>query len=167
MLRIDLHRLRREGRTRLETEVGPEDPFWRGLDVEPGGPLAVHVEAQQAGEDVVVRGEIEGTFDLSCRRCLEPVRVSVEEEIGLLFREGEQEPDGEVLALPETGTELDLSEPIREQVILAVPRFAICREECRGLCPHCGTNLNVERCDCAVEETDERWAPLRRLKKDA
>lgn len=167
MLRIDLHRLRREGRLALETEVGSGDAFWQALDVSPGGPLAVRVEAQQAGEDVVVRGRIGGEFDLSCRRCLEPVRVSVDEEIGLLFREGEQEPDGEVLALPETGTELDLAGPIREQVLLAVPRFAICRDECRGLCPHCGTNLNEDECDCAVEETDERWAPLRRLKKDA
>lgn len=167
MLQIDLYRLRREGRTRLDAEIAPGDAFWQDLDVVPAAPLEVRLDAQQAGEDVVVRGALRGEFELACRRCLEPVTVSIDEEIGLLFREGEQEEDGEVLSLPETGTELDLSGPVREQVLLAVPRFAICREGCRGLCPQCGTSWNVATCDCTEDETDERWAPLRRLKKDA
>lgn len=167
MLRLDLHRLRREGRTRVDADVPVEAPFWDELDVTPTRPLEVRLEAQQAGDDVVVRGEVRGEFSLACRRCLDPVVVGIDEDLALLFREGEQDEDGEVLALPETGTELDLTGPVREQVLLSVPRFAQCREECRGLCPHCGTNLNEAACECTVEETDERWAPLRRLKKDA
>lgn len=170
MLVIDLNRLRREGRIRLDTDVAAEDPFWQNLDVTPRSPLRVRIEAQQAGHDVVVRGEIEGAFGLACRRCLEPVTVEIDEELGLLYREGELVEDdegGEVLTLPETGTELDLAGAVREHVLLAVPRYAHCREECKGLCPHCGTNLNEATCDCTVEESDERWAPLRRLKRDA
>lgn len=167
MLRIDLHRLRREGRTRLDADIGPENAFWQELDVAPAAPLEVRLEAQQAGADVVVRGSVRGRFALACRRCLEPVTVGLEEDVGLLYREGEVEEDGEVLALPETGTELDLAPAVREQVLLAVPRYASCRAECLGLCPQCGRNLNEGECDCRVEETDERWAPLRRLKKDA
>lgn len=169
MLVIDLNRLRREERVRLDTEVAPEDPFWHSLDVTPRSPLRVRLEAQQAGHDVVVRGRIGGTFGLGCRRCLEPVKVAIDEEIGLLYREGEEMDDagGEVLTLPETGTELDLAGAVREEVLLAVPRYAHCREDCRGLCPHCGTKLNEATCDCTVAEPDARWAPLRRLKKDA
>lgn len=166
MLRIDLDRLRRDGRVRLDEEIAPDAAFWHDLDVTPSGPLTVRVDAQQAGEDVVVRGSLAGRFELPCRRCLEPTAVSIDEELGLLFREGEQEEDGEVLALP-AGAQLDLAGPVREQVLLAVPRFAICREACRGLCPKCGTNRNEATCDCTDEETDERWAPLRQLKKDA
>lgn len=167
MLRIDLDRLRREGRTRLDADIPPGDPFWQDLDVSPKAPLAVRLEAQQAGEDVVVRGEMRGTFRMACRRCLEPVAVKIEEEIGLLYREGEQEADGELLSLPEKGTELDLGDPIREHVLLAVPRFVNCREDCKGLCPHCGIDRNKGTCACTEDEMDDRWGPLRRLKKDA
>lgn len=166
MLRIDLHRLWREGRATIQAEIPPEDAFWKELDVTPAGPLSVRLEAQQAGPDVVVRGEVEGRFGLACRRCLEPATVGIDEEVGLLYREGEAEEDGDVLALPETD-ELDVSVPVREQVLLSVPRYAYCREDCRGLCPHCGANLNEGTCGCTVEEEDERWAPLRRLRKDA
>lgn len=144
----------------------PEDAFWHELDVTPAGPLSVRLEAQQVNPDVVVRGELAGEFALACRRCLEPVTVGIDEAVGLLYREGEPEEDGEVLALPDSD-ELDLTGPVREQLLLAVPRYAYCREDCRGLCPHCGTNLNEATCGCRVEEEDERWAPLRRLKKDA
>lgn len=167
MLRIDLDRLRKEGRVRLDADVPVEDPFWESLDTAPAGPLVVRLEAQQAGPDVVVRGTIRGQFALSCRRCLEPVTAGFEEEVGLLYREGEVEEDGEVLSLPEKGTELDLTPAVTEQVLLAVPRYAYCREDCRGLCPQCGANRNEADCGCTEEETDERWAPLRRLKKDA
>jgi uncharacterized protein len=150
----------------MEAEVPPGDAFWHELDVTPAGTLSVELEAQPAGPDVVVRGQLVGEFALSCRRCLEPVTVAIDEPIGLLYREGEPEEDGEVLALPDSD-ELDVTGPVREQVLLSVPRYAYCRENCRGLCPHCGTNLNEATCGCTVEEEDARWAPLRRLKKDA
>jgi uncharacterized protein len=55
---------------------------------------------------------------------------------------------------------------VREQVLLAVPRYVLCREDCRGLCPTCGTNWNAAECECVTDEVDGRWAPLRRLKTD-
>ena len=168
MLLVDLNRVKRDGRARIDADIPPDDPFWQTLDLEPRSPLEVRLEAQQAGPDVVVRGTVAGTFGLECRRCLEPVTVAVEEEMGLLFRAGadlgEDEP-GDVLPLPE-GAQLDLSGPVREQVVLGVPRYVSCREECRGLCPTCGTNLNESACECASDEVDERWAPLRQLKRE-
>jgi uncharacterized protein len=166
MLLVDLNRLERDGRAWIETDLGPEDAFWDGLEVRPHGPLAVRLEAQQAGPDVVVRGTMAGEFDLECRRCLEPVVAGIEEEVGLLYQAGgggEESPD--VLALPRAAT-VDLSAPLREQVLVAVPRYVYCRAECAGLCPECGTNLNEGACSCASEEVDARWAPLRELSKD-
>ena len=168
MLHVDLNRLQRKGRARIDADIPPDSEFWADLGLEPRSPLEVRLEAQQAGPDVVVRGRVAGTFGLECRRCLEPVAVQIDEELGRLYRSGEdlaEDESEDVLPLP-AGSELDLSEPVREQVLLAVPRFVHCREECKGLCPRCGTNLNEATCDCTVDENDERWAPLRQLKSD-
>ena len=168
MLLVDLNRLEREGRARIDAEIPPDDGFWRALDVQPRSPLSVHLDVQQAGPDVVVRGHVEGRFGMDCRRCLEPVTVGIDEELGLLYRAGEtldeDEPE-DVLPLPK-GAELDLGDAVRELVLLGVPQYAYCREACQGLCPTCGTNLNESACDCASDELDERWAPLRQLKRD-
>ncbi|MFO7892651.1 MAG: DUF177 domain-containing protein [Longimicrobiales bacterium] len=168
MLLVDLNRLRREGRTRVDVDIPADAAFWQGVDLTPRSPLEVRLEAQQAGPDVVVRGEVRGTFEQSCRRCLAPVEVEIDEELGRLYRVGAELGDEEsedVLALPERG-ELDLSEAVREQVLVAVPRYVYCRAECKGLCPQCGTNLNESECDCTTDEMDERWAPLRQLQSD-
>lgn len=167
MLQVDLNRVRREGRARIDADVPPDAGLWSDTDLAPRSPLEVRLEAQQAGPDVVVRGRVKGTFGRECRRCLEPVEVEIDEELGRLYREGgdPEEESEDVLPLP-SGRELDLSDPVRETVVLAVPRYVYCREDCQGLCPQCGTDLNESSCDCATEEVDERWGPLRRLKSN-
>lgn len=168
MLHVDLNRLAREGRARIDADIPVDAAFWQDLDFTPRSPLAVRLEAQQAGPDVVVRGEVVGTFVRECRRCLEPVEVEVEEELGRLYREGTdlaEEESEDVLPLPRSA-ELDLSGPVREQVLLGVPQYVNCRPDCRGLCPKCGTNLNESTCGCTTYEMDERWAPLRQLKSE-
>lgn len=168
MLLVDLSRLGREGRARLDVEIPTDAAFWEDLEVTPRSPLEVHLEAQEAGPDVVVRGTVRGAFTQECRRCLAPVTVEIEEEVGRLYRAGnrlEDEESEDVLPLPRQA-ELDLSGPVREQVVLAVPRYVYCREDCQGLCPHCGANLNESECDCTTDELDERWAPLRQLQSD-
>ena len=168
MLHVDLNRLRREGRVRVDVDVPPDAEFWRDVEPTPRSPLEVRLEAQQAGPDVVVRGQVRGLFEQECRRCLEPVTVEVEEDFGRLYRAGdalEADESEDMLALPDDA-ELDLSEPVREQVMVAVPRYVYCRDDCQGLCPQCGTNLNESECDCTTDELDERWAPLRQLQSD-
>ena len=89
MLQVDLNRLRREGRVRIEEDIPPDSAFWAETDVRPQSPLEVRLEAQQAGPDVVVRGRVEGTFVLECRRCLDPVQVETGEELARVYREGD------------------------------------------------------------------------------
>jgi uncharacterized protein len=165
MLIVDLGRLEREGRVRLRAEIGPDDPIWGGLEFRFAGPVRVDLEAQQALRDVLVQGRVSGQIAHECRRCLEPLTVDVSEDLSMFFQAGIDETEaeaGEVYALPERG-DLDLGPAIREQVALAVPQFALCREDCRGLCPQCGSNLNEVDCGCVVEEVDDRWAALRRI----
>jgi uncharacterized protein len=165
MLKADLGLLQRRGRLPIEARVLPGDPLWAGSGIELEGPLAVALEAQQAGADVVVRGWLRGAVALSCRRCLEPVTETVDIEVTWLFRAGITEAEAqaeEVYALPERARELDLGPAVREQLVLSVPEFALCEEACRGLCPQCGANRNEADCACEEPAVDERWAALRR-----
>ncbi|HUF50285.1 MAG TPA: DUF177 domain-containing protein [Longimicrobiales bacterium] len=169
MLKVDLGLLARQHRIRIETEVPADDPLWETLPWRFAEPVLLRMDVQQAGADVVVRGRVQGLVELSCRRCLVPVGHELDEELTLLYRPGvagvEAEAE-EVYALPAKGGELDLTAALREHVLLAVPEFVICTEECRGFCPRCGTNLNQSSCDCADEEEDPRWAALRRLRSE-
>jgi len=169
MLTVDLVRLQRQRRARLDDDVAPEDPLWTGTDVHLARPLEVHLEAQLVGHDVVVRGELTGEAALVCRRCLVDMRVPIEEDVAVLYQAGvdpAEAEESEVYPLPARGTELDLAPMVREQVALAVPAFAICSDTCKGLCPTCGKNLNEGPCACAPAAGDDRWAALRRLKSD-
>ncbi len=169
MLKVDLGRLERQRRLRLDAELAADDPIWAGTGIDLARPLAVRLEAQQAGRDVVVRGRLEGEATLECRRCLTAVRVPIEEEVAVLYQadlDAVEAEAAEVYALPARGPELDLTPMVREQVVLAVPAFAVCAETCRGLCPTCGKNLNEGPCDCEPTGTDDRWAALRKLKSE-
>ena len=169
MLKVDLGQLARNKRLQIDASVPPDDALFHGVAFEMLGPLEVQLEVQQAGHDVVVRGRLDGEAGLACRRCLQAVSVPISEEVALLFREGVSEADAEdaeIYPLPEKGNELDLTHALREHLVLAVPEFAICREECKGLCPSCGTNLNENTCSCEPEHVDHRWAALLKLGKD-
>ncbi len=169
MLKVDLGRLERQHRLRLDAELAADDPIWAGTGIDLARPLAVRLEAQQVGRDVVVRGRFAGEVALECRRCLTAVRVPIEEDVAVLYQadlDAAEAEAAEVYPLPARGPELDLTPMVREQVVLAVPAFAVCAETCRGLCPTCGKNLNEGSCDCHPEVGDDRWAALRRLKSD-
>jgi uncharacterized protein len=169
MLKVDLGQVERDWKVSIDEQIPADAEIWTDSGISLAEPLTVTGEAQKAALDVLVRGRFSGVLAMECRRCLQPVRVPVEEEFTLLFRPGlkpEEAPDADAYPLPERGRELDLADALREHVLLAVPRFAICEETCRGLCPHCGTNLNDSSCDCTVEEKDPRWDALRNVKLD-
>lgn len=171
MLPLDLARLSREGTLRVQAEIPPDAPLWEGTGVRLQDPLRVDLKASetQSGE-VVVRGVIEGTLDQECRKCLDPVAVPLREEVTFVYAPpdllGGEEEDGEIRVLPAQASELDLEEPIREEVILVAPTYTQCDPGCKGLCPRCGADWNETTCECAVEEPDPRWDALRALKNE-
>jgi uncharacterized protein len=77
--------------------------------------------------------------------------------------EGDGEDDPAAYPIPEGTNVLDLREPIREELVLNVPPFPLCREDCAGLCDKCGADLNSGSCDCRPDR-DPRWAALEGLK---
>ena len=167
MLPLDLVRLSREGSLRVEGRIPPDAPLWEDTGIRLTEPLRVDLRASEAQSgEIVVRGEMVCSLANECRRCLDPVGVTLREEVTLIFAPLDGAADGEVRVLPTGAREVDLAEPIREEVILAAPAYVVCGPNCRGLCARCGADLNETTCECAVEEPDPRWDVLRALKSE-
>jgi len=120
-----------------------------------------------------VKGTIRYEQELSCSRCLKPSVEPVDRKFELLVLiepEREEEPEIEleeqdmsVLRLSEEV--LELQPILLEQLQLAVPMKVLCRQDCAGLCPKCGADLNEARCECRSEAVDPRWAALAELRE--
>jgi uncharacterized protein len=168
MLKVDLGRLNREGTVLVEARIPEDDALWQDSGVEWDGPVEVRLKVSYAGTgQVVVRGRVRGTLDQECRRCLRPVQGEFDEEVTLVYdadATAEESDGGEAFAFDPSSGNLDLSEAVRGEVILAMNPYVVCDPECRGLCPQCGANRNEVSCSCAAEEQDPRWEALRALK---
>ena len=169
MLKVDLGLLAQQHRIRIDAEVPVDDELWETFPWRFAEPVELRLDVQQAGADVVVRGEVRGQAELSCLRCLKPVHHPLDEEVTFVYRAGvapvEAEAE-EVYPLPEKARQLDLTEAVREHVLLAVPEFVNCDDACRGFCPQCGADLNETTCECRTQDEDPLWAALRRLRSE-
>ena len=163
MLRVDVSELAR-GPVDTRGELGQDDPLLEGLDVALGGPVVVTGRLQATGEGRCYwHGALRTVVTGECRRCLTPVAVEVTADADALFtQEREALDDPDAYRLAPDATEIDLAPAVREELLLAVPRFLLCREDCRGLCPRCGRDLNAGPCGCAPD-ADPRWQSLQSL----
>ena len=154
---------------RVEGEIPLDDPIWEGMELGLLEPLRVELAATAVGDGVWVHGHIRTRVALNCRRCLAPVEWAIEEPVSLLFESLDEsealELEGELYPLPR-GNEIDLREPLREQLLLHLPDYVACREECRGLCPHCGANRNETECGCVAARVPGPWDALKNVKFD-
>ncbi|HXE58925.1 MAG TPA: DUF177 domain-containing protein [Gemmatimonadales bacterium] len=150
MLSVEVRELRR-GPVETDGIVQPDDPLFEGLGIELVGPLAVHGRLQATGSDEYFwRGRLTGRVRLECRRCLVEITHAVEAEVSALFSaDPDAADDPSVYPLAPSAPEVDVSAAVREELALAVPAYALCREECAGLCPTCGADLNAGPCRCA------------------
>lgn len=112
---------------------------------------------------VRVRGRLGAPVEMECRRCLDRIARKVEVDLDLRFDPDigpEDETDG-LYELDPDAAELDLLPALREELLLALPEFPLCKADCKGICPTCGTNRNEGDCDCRVDAADSRWDVLR------
>ncbi len=141
----------------------------------PGGRVRGRVELAD-GATVHIRGPLAAAVELECGRCLERYAASLDQELDLFYlprSPGQQEEQEDEVALSDRdvvvgyydGERLDLGDVLREQLYLTLPLKRLCREDCRGLCPTCGKNLNTGACGCPPPEQpeDPRLSPLRGL----
>lgn len=162
MLSFDLRSLDAKAAI-VEGELAPDDDVWQEGDHRPAGPITVSGRISAAGDGRYYwSGRLAGAVEMDCRRCLEPVRVDVDEEAHMLFAEAEDEEadDPDIFRIPPGAGSLDVRPAVREQWLLVAPAFVLCREDCKGLCAKCGADLNAGACACAPA-TDSRWDALR------
>jgi uncharacterized protein len=123
-------------------------------------------------KDIRLRGRLSAELELQCARCLEPVPQQVRREFELLYRPLGADAGRDELSVTDAEAEIGyyqgegllLEDVLREQILLALPLKITCREECKGLCPLCGKNLNQEQCSCSTEVEDPRWAALKEVR---
>jgi uncharacterized protein len=142
------------------------------------GQAHAELELTAEGSSVFARGSIDGWVEVACSRCIGAVRVAIHERVHVTFLPRNQvpqdfeldddeeiEPTEDDLDLyPYDNDEVDLEPLLREQVILALPFAPLCRDDCKGLCTNCGTDLNQQSCDCNRNVVDPRLGPLKDLK---
>jgi uncharacterized protein len=110
---------------------------------------------------ILVQGTLHTELEAECNRCLEPIHVALEMPVEELFVYPPEPGDDYVLF--DDGI-LDLAPIVRQEVVLNTPIGALCRENCAGLCPECGANLNDGACGCEDAHIDPRLAALKELK---
>lgn len=153
----------------------PETAINRTLEEGPvhefrlAGPVSVEVSYYRAGTELFFAGEIEAPTIASCARCAEEFTTPNTRAFRYILvpralSDNGNERGDDLEFTVYDGDEVDLTPLVQEQVLLALPTHPLCKEDCRGLCPQCGINLNEHRCDCKVGQPDARLAFLRNLK---
>jgi uncharacterized protein len=166
MLSFDLRDLERNAAT-VDGRLAADDPVWQAIDTRPADGVHASGRLSKAGPGRYYwSGHIDGTASGSCRRCLIDASEPVREDVHVLYvGEGDEEvsDDPDAYQIPPRAMALDLTEAVREQWLLAAPKFFLCREDCKGLCPRCGADWNAGPCSCPPE-TDSRWEALRTVR---
>ncbi|HEV8482968.1 MAG TPA: DUF177 domain-containing protein [Blastocatellia bacterium] len=134
------------------------------------GRATLNLHASRDGDKVRLVGSLTAAVEIDCDRCLALVSMPVDKTFDLLYipplkaeEEKELEDDDLSVAFYQRQV-IDLDDLVREQIELTLPMGRLCREDCRGLCAECGTNLNEAECSCAANPADSPWGALGRLK---
>ncbi|MFL6374945.1 MAG: YceD family protein [Pyrinomonadaceae bacterium] len=134
---------------------------------------SAHFEGEffREGAQTHLRGMVTAKVGLLCTRCAEPLTRQLEIPFEDVFVNASYEPSEKDLEVPITDLDIqlvadehiDLIDVIREQILLNMPEQVLCKEDCKGLCPECGTNRNLKDCNCGEKDIDPRWAALKNL----
>jgi len=168
------------------------EPIDFDLELAPGA-VDLGEEAEQAGQltasgraevlheyrgprdivaDIRLKGSFAGRFQVPCARCVEPVEIPLAADFDLIFRPAgaDSEAPERSITAPETEIvyyqkdSLSLEDVLREQVLLSLPVRTLCKPDCKGLCPRCGENRNIQACSCEEGPSDPRWQALSGLR---
>jgi uncharacterized protein len=142
---------------------------YHGADFRQAAPLKVDVVAELNGSEIRIRGRVGTSLEACCDRCLVSVAIPVERDFDLSYRPVSTIARAEEVELPEDeldvgffpGDGIELADVVTEQVILSMPMKVICQADCRGLCPVCGANLNLEKCGCLPTQENSPFSILK------
>ncbi len=147
-----------------------DKPF---LDVELVRPVIAELHLNLIAEKVHIKGEINVVLQLFCSRCLEPFNFPIKATMDFMLVPRWLGPQTEALRLKREdmeveffdGVEINIDQAVAEQIFLNVPMKPICKPDCKGLCPICGTNLNKGRCSCGRPRFSPFYEAMQQLKK--
>lgn len=144
----------------LVENLGLEEPFTDKVNVD--------LNLQKLHNQVVLETKLNFKVKFECDRCSEDFNSTLSANYKMVYLFGnnpdEKEESLNVVYLPLDASEIKLDEDIHDYAMLAIPMKKLCKEDCKGLCPHCHKNLNEEACSCDNQEMDSRWMPLKDLK---
>jgi len=170
-MQLDLTKIR-QAQDRFERTLDPSQVAMRDDAYRIVAPVHLAFDIHKDKDKFRLVGLVQSELELPCSRCTEPYRFRVDQPFDLRYL-----PQSEASAEAETEVaeedletsfyrddQIDLNELVREQFYLALPMKPLCRDDCKGLCPQCGANLNTETCDCEHGWEDPRLAALKQFK---
>jgi DUF177 domain-containing protein len=173
-MQLDLTRYR-QPLTHFSKVFQPEDVGQEGDAYRIVAPVQVEMDIHKDKDRFRLEGTARTELELTCSRCLEPYTMPVDAAFDVRYLPASDGADGGEREVGEEDLDtsvyrddqIDLNEVLREQFYLALPMKPLCRADCQGLCPVCGTNLNKGTCSCKREWEDPRLAALKKLKADS
>jgi uncharacterized protein len=170
-MRVDVRELE-WGPLVLKGEVSEADLDFDASEIRVPSKIIVELRAERLAAEVRIRGRFIVEVEVPCSRCLEPVLFPIAAEFDQFYESNAEHPLQGEIALQEKDTEIgffsgdfiDVNDIVREQILLALPMKPICREDCKGLCPYCGKNRNLDSCNCESVFVDPRLVQLMKIK---
>ena len=132
--------------------------------------VSLRLDLDRRGGDIFIKGTVEARAVLGCSRCLKEYSLELEAPLELwCIVGGEPDAEGEedrenVMRVSAGAKFADLAGPVRTELLVLLPLKPLCDQDCKGLCPRCGIDLNASSCSCAPEGHDSRWDALNKIK---
>jgi DUF177 domain-containing protein len=134
------------------------------------GPARARLQVTRSDREVIVSGMLTAELELQCSRCLRDFRKLLDVPVNVVYHpidefadERRELKDEEMDMGFYRGEEIDLQELVREQVLLNMQMKPLCTENCKGICPRCGADLNASGCKCETSQIDPRLEVLKKL----
>ena len=135
-------------------------------------PLRLHLTVVREYDHIRAEGRVETRVRLACSRCLADYETDIDSPFTIFYLRSAGVPQDEEVELAEQdlisvtfeGDEIDFTGEIAEQVLVEIPIKPLCKEECKGLCPNCGTDLNTAECGCSGQQANLTFSVLKNLK---
>ena len=164
---------------RITVEADAAELDLHGDDYVFEGPVLIELHLNRNVDIVYAALTARATLVLECARCLRSFRHDIEGSVSFVVQrlkmgetapqkleEGEEEDEDNLIYMQYNERSIDITNFVRDAVILSIPLKPVCDEQCKGLCPVCGENKNERDCGCVEKQTDPRWQSLSKLKKN-
>lgn len=142
-----------------------------GLPEEFKGTVQLNCEVDKSPNQILLNCHVHSMANMTCDRCTAEFEREISNDFQVAcFIDDEEKDEGDHLNLKFLTSDqdkIDLSEEVKEYLILAIPMKNLCNEDCKGLCSSCGSNLNEEECSCSSESYNPVWEKLQQLKNNS